>query len=160
MTICSLLYIAIQKSQQGRGGGRVTGKHPPATLLAGPWSSPEAVRHYRTQLFQQRTARKTWSESLNLISYQNPAPWGKAHQHSWCIIPGATRQIQHPLEEAVTYIFARYTHGRPLLHLASLHHYTHHYWVTGVENELREYFHLARKHCYMPGRWQRKGILK
>lgn len=55
-------------------------------------------------------------------------------------------------EEALTYIFARYTHGSPLLHLAGLHNYTHHYWVTRVENELREYFHLARKYCYMPGR--------
>lgn len=55
-------------------------------------------------------------------------------------------------EEALTYIFARYTHGSPLLHLAGLNHNTHHYWVTRVENELREYFQLAWKHCYMPGR--------
>lgn len=55
-------------------------------------------------------------------------------------------------EEALTYIFARYTHGSPLLHLAGLHHNTHHYWVTRVENELGEYFQLAWKHCYMPGR--------
>lgn len=55
-------------------------------------------------------------------------------------------------EEARTYVFARYTHGSPLLHLAGLHNYTHHYWVTRVENELREYFHLARKYGYVPGR--------
>lgn len=57
-----------------------------------------------------------------------------------------------------TYIFARYTHGSPLLHLAGLHHDTHHYWVTRVENELREYFQLAWKYCYMPGRWQEKAL--
>lgn len=55
-------------------------------------------------------------------------------------------------EETLTYIFARYTHGSPLLHLTGLHHNTHHYRVTRVENELREYFQLAWKHCYMPGR--------
>lgn len=72
-------------------------------------------------------------------------------------LPGASSQ-ERPgrsnvhWEEALTYVFARYTHGSPLLHLAGLHNYTHHYWVTGVENKLREYFHLARKYCYMPGR--------
>lgn len=67
---------------------------------------------------------------------------------------------EHPWEEALTHVFAGYTHGSPLFHLACLHNHTHHYWVTGIENKLREYFHLARKYCYMPGRQQRKGILK
>lgn len=70
----------------------------------------------------------------------------------WCSIPGTTSWIKHAVGRALTYIFARYTHGSPLLHLASLHHDTHHYWVTRIENELREYFQFAWKHCYMPGR--------
>lgn len=88
MTICSLLYTAIQKSQQGREGRRVTGKHPPASLLAGPWSSPEAAPHYRTQLFQQRTARKrldlkAWTSSPTRTLYP-----GERHTS----IPGASSQ--------------------------------------------------------------------
>lgn len=93
---------------------------------------------------------------LDLISYQRHA------NTSWCLIPATTRSNKRPWgrQEALTYVFARYAHGSALLHLACLHDDTHHYWVTGVENKLREYFHLAREYCYMPGRQQGGGILK
>lgn len=94
--------------------------------------------------------------TLDLISYQRHA------NISWCLIPATIHSNKRPWgrQEALTYVFARYAHGSALLHLACLHDDTHHYWVTGVENKLREYFHLAREYCYMPGRQQGGGILK
>lgn len=64
----------------------------------------------------------------------------------------------HVQKWTITHVFARDTHGSPLLHLASFHKYAHHYWVTGIENKLREYFHLTRKYCYMPKRTRKRHL--
>lgn len=98
------------------------------------------------------------------LCISSPLPKFCTTRKSMQTFPGISSQQlpvpEHPWEEALTHVFAGYTHGSPLFHLACLHNHTHHYWVTGIENKLREYFHLARKYCYMPGRQQRKGILK
>lgn len=47
-----------------------------------------------------------------------------------------------------------------MFHLASLHSDSYYYWVSRIENVLREDFHLAGKYCYVPESKKKAKYLK
>ena len=149
----------IPQDRNCRRGGRLTGRYPLDTLPGRALRQPGGCAPLQDSApSQPRPARWliTGKRSDLKIHISSPAQTlypGEKQASVSCVSsqerPGGRNAHG---EGALTYVFARYTHGSPLLHLAGLHNYTHHDWVTRVENELREYLHLARKYCYVPGR--------
>lgn len=155
-----LLVPLYRNAGIGREFGREADSHSPASW----WGTAEARRCLSAAGCNSpsRAQRNGWSPGRRLDLTLDPISHQRHANVSGCLIPATTPSNKRPWgrKEARTYVFARYAHGSALLHLACLHDDTHHYWVTGVENKLREYFHLAREYCYMPGRRQGEGILK